>query len=68
MFALSVHVSNILHPADYLRARRAVIAGQSRPLTPHLSGQPRPQRRRTGVSDDLRSGPTGEKVQPVKTN
>lgn len=69
MFALSVRacrLSNILLPADYLRAHRAVMAGQSRPLTPHLRGQPRPQRSSTGVSHDLRSGPTGDKVQPVK--
>lgn len=38
-----------------LTIHRAVIAGQSRPLTPHLRGQPRPQR-----NDDLRSWPTEE--------
>lgn len=60
MFALGVHVrplSNILHPADSLRAHRAVIAGPSRPVTPHLRGQPRPP------AEEYRCG---EKVQPVK--
>lgn len=60
MFALGVHVrplSNILHPAGSLRAHRAVIAGPSRPVTPHLRGQPRPP------APEYRCG---EKVQPVK--
>lgn len=43
MFALSAcRLSNILLPADYMRAHRAVIAGQSRPPdpTPERSAPP----------------------------